>query len=370
MTTFLLTLLYISIIVLSGFIIWRATDGFELASDYLGRNLSKGVKGATINAIASSMPEFLATFFFLFYLKDSNGFSGGIGIAGGSAIFNILIIPFCIFFAVYFMKRGAIIMIERTTILRDGIVLLVMTGLMAVLLHSRELKPVHGIILTFPYFIYLIILFRSQKDLLNVHDEFVFKCFKRKVSVKDFLLLSLGKLVLRERRITGFSAWKLLAVSSIVMMAGTWMLVYATDRLGAVLDIPLIFISVVLAAAASSIPDTMISIRDAKKGNYEDAFSNALGSNIFNISFALGFPLLLYTIIFQPITMDEKVIEAATDIWFLLFVISTLTIIVFVAGKRFSLPKAMALIILYLVFMGFVVVEMLYDVNLTAWLFF
>ena len=38
-------------------VIWRASDGFETASELLGENLSDGVRGATINAIGSSMPE-------------------------------------------------------------------------------------------------------------------------------------------------------------------------------------------------------------------------------------------------------------------------------------------------------------------------
>ena len=45
--------------VISCLIIWRSSNGFEVASDYLGRKLPLGIKGATINAIASSMPEFL-----------------------------------------------------------------------------------------------------------------------------------------------------------------------------------------------------------------------------------------------------------------------------------------------------------------------
>ena len=67
-------------------IIWKASDGFEVSSEYLGRNMSDGVRGATINAIASSMPELFTTIFFLLYLKDTDGFSGGIGTTAGSAI--------------------------------------------------------------------------------------------------------------------------------------------------------------------------------------------------------------------------------------------------------------------------------------------
>ena len=45
----------ILIILLAMLVIWRASDGFETASEYLGRNLTDGVRGATINAIGSKI---------------------------------------------------------------------------------------------------------------------------------------------------------------------------------------------------------------------------------------------------------------------------------------------------------------------------
>ena len=76
-----------------GYVIWRAGDTFLEGSNYIGRNLRDGVKGATINAVASSMPELFIALFFLFYLKDVIGFSGGLGTSFGSVLFNSLIIP-------------------------------------------------------------------------------------------------------------------------------------------------------------------------------------------------------------------------------------------------------------------------------------
>ena len=54
----------ILLIVFCCLVIWKASDGFETASEYLGRNMSEGVRGATINAIGSSMPELFTTIFF------------------------------------------------------------------------------------------------------------------------------------------------------------------------------------------------------------------------------------------------------------------------------------------------------------------
>ena len=351
------------LIAISAVIIWRSTDGFELASDFLGRRLTKGIKGATINAVASSMPEFLGTIFFLFYVKDSKGFSGGVGITGGSAIFNILIIPIAIYFVLFFSKGIKKIPIERKTFMRDGLILFIMTGFVAWVVHKEVLCWWHGAMLTAPYLGYLVYLFFSHKKVAGKAGTFKYQPKNRKARLKDFLIINLEKIVLRGKMIRVTNAWVLLVVSVLVMVAGAWMLVYATDRLGEELGIPILFVAVILSAAASSIPDTIISIRDARKGNYEDAFSNALGSNIFDISFALGFPLLLYTILNGHIHLDESIALASSDIWIALLVITGITLIIFIKGKFFNLQKALLLILLYLCFIAFIILNYFYEVD-------
>ena len=104
------------IIALCCLVIWRAGDGFMVASEYVGRNLSEGVRGATINAIASSMPEVFTSCFFLFVLNDATGFSGGIGTTAGSAIFNSMVIPAVSIIAVISMG-----MVKRIEISRKAV---------------------------------------------------------------------------------------------------------------------------------------------------------------------------------------------------------------------------------------------------------
>ena len=107
-------------------IIWRAGDGFMVASEYVGRNLSDGVRGATINAIASSMPEVFTSLFFLFVLQqDGIGFTGGIGTTAGSAIFNSMVIPAVAVLAVISMGLTKEVNVSRKVMLRDGISLII-----------------------------------------------------------------------------------------------------------------------------------------------------------------------------------------------------------------------------------------------------
>jgi len=352
------------IIIVSAVVIWRSTDGFELASDFLGRRLTKGIKGATINAVASSMPEFLSTIFFLFYIKDSNGFSGGIGITGGSAIFNILVIPISIYLVLSLSKRITKIPVSRGVFMRDGLILLIMTGFVAWVLHVPILQWWHGALLTAPYLVYLLYLFITHKKVVNNDGSFKYQPPNSKVYWKDIPLINLEKFVLRGKMIRVTNAWGLLVVSVLVMIIGTWLLVEGTRMLSDRLGIPLLFVAVVLSAAASSIPDTMISIRDAKKGNYEDAFSNALGSNIFDISFALGFPLLIYTLLIgSNITMDPEIVAFSSDLWIVLFIITGFVILIFTLGKYLNKYKIALLILLYLCFLAYVILEIFYKVD-------
>ena len=88
-----MTLSALFAITLAMLIIWRSSDGFEVASEYLGRNLTDGVRGATINAVGSSIPELFTTLFSLMLLGEVDNFAFGIGTTAGSAIFNGMIIP-------------------------------------------------------------------------------------------------------------------------------------------------------------------------------------------------------------------------------------------------------------------------------------
>ena len=117
----------------------------------------------------------------------------------------------------------------------------------------------------------------------------------------------------------------------------------------------MIFVAVILSAAASSLPDTIISVLDAKKGHYDDAISNALGSNIFDISFAIGLPLLLYTLIYNPIEMHSETILIGAEIWAFLFIITLFAFLIFFTGKYLNRKKAFLLIGFYILFMIYVI---------------
>lgn len=348
----LILLIYV---IISMVIIWRASDGFETAASYLGRHLSEGVKGATINAIASSMPELLTTFFFLFYLGDENGFSGGIGTTAGSAIFNGMIIPAAVIFVVIFSGIAKNIVVMRKVLLRDGIALILAEIILITMISGDTLHWGHGLILMVVYIIYAAYTLGSmkKKEREEVHEYHVE--VKHMPLIKSIFSLNLTALFFQKTKIKNSNAWALLIISTIIIAAACLLLVHAIEVMGHQMGIPIMFLAIVLASAASSVPDTILSMRDAKNGNYDDAVSNALGSNIFDISFALGLPLFLYTIINNPIHMSPDIILQSGELRMFLLILTVIAFIIYLSGKKLGLAKAFALISIYVIFLLYII---------------
>ena len=148
--------------------IWRACDGFEVASDYIGRNLSEGVKGGTINAISSSIPELFTTLIALFVLADKDGFAIGIGTTAGSALFNGMVIPaVCILAVVGIAISGKVrdsVSVSTKVILRDGLFLIGAEFLLIITLNGTSLAWWQGFLLMALYVGYMAYMLTSMKS--------------------------------------------------------------------------------------------------------------------------------------------------------------------------------------------------------------
>ncbi|MFT5568156.1 MAG: Ca2+/Na+ antiporter [Cyclobacteriaceae bacterium] len=357
-------------------VIWRAGDGFMTASEYVGRNLSEGVRGASINAIASSMPELFTSFFFLFILMDADGFSGGIGTTAGSAIFNGMVIPAVSVIAVTTMGLTKRIEVSKKVLLRDGIALLIAEFVFLILISGSSLHWYHGLILMLIYVVYIVYMFttmsKKEKDEFLEESHITESDFddderQHKPFFKALFTLDLERVFIGKTNITSRKAWYLLVASTMAIAAVCYLLVIACEWIGkdtytvpflgefSGLNIPVMFVALILASAASSFPDTIISIKDAQKGKYDDAISNALGSNIFDVCFALGFPLFIFTIIKGPIEMPPELIDLSSELRLLLWLLTFVAVIIYTWGRYIGRGKAILLLSIYFLFVVYIV---------------
>lgn len=386
-------------------LIWRACDGFEVASEYIGRNLSEGVRGGTINAISSSLPELFTTLIALFVLSDKDGFSVGIGTTAGSALFNGMIIPAaCILTvvgAVVMGKKVTSVNVSTKVLLRDGLSLIFCELVLIMLINGPLLYWWQGLVLMGLYAAYLVYMLTSMKavegkdDSDEVDEDEDEQDGPRSLMGSLFYWLSGGPLMdlegffVKDRhrqqiKEETWNGWPLLLTSSAVIGLACFLLVKACEWLGTGpgngnhqhfelfgmqlegFGMPTMFVAVIFASMATSVPDTVMSIRDARDGDYDDAVANALGSNIFDVCFALGLPLFLYTIINGPIEMEPEIAHQSGELRLLLLILTVIGFFVYFIGKRgrtaggtpyveMKRGKAILLLVIYFAFVVFVI---------------
>ena len=88
-------------------------------------------------------------------------------------------------------------------------------------------------------------------------------------------------------------AWGWIIGMMLLMGGASHVLVEAAIHLGDLAGIDAVIMGFVVIAAGTSVPDTVLSVISAKKGQYDAAISNVFGSNIFDICICLSFPILI-----------------------------------------------------------------------------
>uniref|UniRef100_A0A7S1KCU3 PH domain-containing protein n=1 Tax=Vitrella brassicaformis TaxID=1169539 RepID=A0A7S1KCU3_9ALVE len=119
------------------------------------------------------------------------------------------------------------------------------------------------------------------------------------------------------------------AIAMVWLAIFSYVMCFSADTIACIWGIPAAVMGLTLAAAGTSFPNLVSSVLVAQQGLGNMAVSNAFGSNVFNIFFALGFPWLLKTWIQNPegysMDSDDIVISvfilAASLVLFVMFVV-------------------------------------------------
>lgn len=282
----------LAMVLVAMYIIKFACDSFEDASDYLGTEVYKmqpGVRGATLEAIASSLPELFTTLFLLFVFNDKGGFAAGVATCAGSAVFNAVVIPaVCILAVTIKGVDGTIVdklRLLRGTIIRDGIFFILAEACLIFFLGTGELVWWMGIALMGLYCVYFAVLMRGiggddeedededEEDEDSDEDE-------DKGFVSALITFDYNQLIFGGKDFTAGSAWGVLLMATGTIAAACYLLSESVILSAEAMSIQPYFTAVILGAAATSVPDTVLSYKDAMKGDYDDAVSNAVGSNV------------------------------------------------------------------------------------------
>jgi cation:H+ antiporter len=322
--------------------------------------MNDGVKGLTLNAIGSSFPELLTTVFFLVFATQENlgrDLAASIGSNAGSAIFNSIVIPLLVILVVL-LNGVKSFKVSKKVVLRDGAFLIVAELLLLVILSSSYITQWHGWILTSFYVVYIFFALKTMSKGETPEPEFL-------SSNKTNWYI---KYLLKKEQSKTPRSWNLLLLSIVIIGFACIGLVEGCKLIADSMNINPLFIALVLVAAASSIPDTIISMKDARKGNHNDALSNVLGSNIFDITISIGFPLAIFLLFTGEKINFVQEGPTLIDIRIMLLIVTVVTIFVYLVSKKISTIQVVIFLLLYVLFIIYAVGAAQYHSGGNGWL--
>lgn len=266
------TILWLSAIaIVSTAIVWKGSDLLERSSRRLAvyYGLPAVVQGAVIVAIGSSFPELASV---VIAASVHGTFDLGVGIIVGSAIFNVLVIP-----ALSTIKRPPL-SVNRDVVYKEGqfymlaIAILLLTFSFGVIYNTNGTGTESIIgrpLALIPLGMYVLYVFIQYQDIVD---------FEPSVEPswgsvwKDWLQLLAGLLLI------------LVAVEGLLR---------AAIGFGEIFDTPSFLWGLTIVAAATSLPDAVLSVRAADHDEGEISVANVLGSNTFDLLVVLPIGVLI-----------------------------------------------------------------------------
>lgn len=232
------------------------------------------VQGSIIAAVGSSFPELAST---VLSTVLHGEFDLGVSIVVGSAIFNILVIPGISGVASGGVRASRRFLYKDALFYISSVLALLLAFSMAVVYHPLPGDSLDGeidrAIAALPVILYGLYLFIQQQDTLEQREQHL------EGSI-------LGERT-EESQIDAGKQWLLLGYTLVIIVVGVEVLVRSAIGLGEVFGTPSFLWGLTIIAAVTSLPDAVISLRAARKGEDAVSLANVLGSNIFDLLIAV-----------------------------------------------------------------------------------
>lgn len=129
------------------------------------------------------------------------------------------------------------------------------------------------------------------------------------------------------------------------VVGGAWLLIESSVTIATLLGVSQFFIALSMVAIGTSLPELVVSVVAAYRGESDIAVGNVLGSNIFNILLILGCAAL-----FIPLSAI-----ASLDLLLILMGVSFIMIPIIYTGKTISRVEGIGMLILYFIFIFYII---------------
>ncbi|MGB9961191.1 sodium:calcium antiporter [Halobacterium sp. MBLA0001] len=328
---------HVAVVVVATLLIWAGSSWLEAAAEQLSAHygLPAVVQGSIVVAIGSSFPELLSV---LVTALDGS-FGLGVGAIVGSAIFNILVVP-----GLAGITTTQPLDATRTVVYKEAqfymlaVSTLLLTFALAVIyapipgggpLDGAVTRPLALV----PLLLYGLYLFIQWQD-VGDHDP-----------TTDTTDVDVPR------------AWARLAAGLAAISVAVELLVGAVTGLAATFDIPSFLAGVTILAAATSLPDALVSVRAARSGHGVTSLGNVLGSNTFDLLVAIPIGVLIAGR--APVSF-----AVAAPLMGVLTLATVLLFTVLRTGLSLTDAESYALLVAYLGFVAWIIGETLGVVGL------
>ncbi|CAI50480.1 homolog to sodium/calcium antiporter [Natronomonas pharaonis DSM 2160] len=312
-------------------VVWVGSSALERASGRLARHygLPRLVQGTILAALGSSAPEIASTVIATIRYGE---FELGVGVVVGSAVFNILVIPaLSALLADGALDTGREVVYKEAQFYMLSVAALFLVFALAVIYFPAEGDGLQGNV-TRPLAVSLLLLY-----LLYIFVQYL--------DVSE----SNAKTTRLERRRLAIE-WGLLVAGVGLIIAGVEGLVVAAIGLGEAFGTPSFLWGLTVVAAATSLPDALISVAAARIDEPAVSLGNVLGSNIFDLLVAIPAGVLLGGAVAVSFTAAVPMMA--------FLVVATVVLFAFArTGMEISNAEAWAMLLLYGSFIAWLLLE-------------
>jgi cation:H+ antiporter len=324
------TVIHVALILVASGVIWVGSGWLESAAEHLSRyyGLPDVIQGSVVVAVGSSFPELASVVF----TALAGAFDMGVGAIVGSAIFNILVIPSLAGIATHKpLASSRTLVYKEAQFYMLAVSAVVVTFSMAVIYYPIDdgtalTGAVTRPLAVIPLLLYALYLFIQWQDVTDHESE------------DDRSGIAVGR------------EWATLVAGLLLILVAVEELVGAVEGLTHTFGIPEFLAGVTIIAAATSLPDTLVSVRTARDGKGLTSLANVLGSNTFDLLVAIPLGVLI---------VGSTTVNFAVAVP-MLGVLTVATILLFSflrTDLEMSELEAYVLLVTYVLFVAWVVAE-------------
>ena len=267
------------------------------------------VIGATLVAFGTSLPEMAASMIASYHGKSDLAVANVIG----SVSFNITLVLGIVFLIARKMNPS------RDLFAKDSAWILMPVIIFLLMSYDGSITRIEGFLYLFMMVAYILFLFTSAKEDLEVDEELIKENFNW---VKALSLLSIG---------------------FVLTIGGANFVVESGSNIARMFGVSEWIIGLFLISLGTSLPELVVSLVAIKKGHADLSIGNIIGSNVANFSMVLGGASLI-----SPLSVDLQ--ANVFDIG--IMIAASVALLLILANKLYNKAGAVFLLLILALFIN------------------